>query len=167
MSETTAPITGGCQCGAVRYALHAVPTGAHICHCRMCQKAFDLFFAPLARVPLDMFELTRGELAVFRSSEPTERGFCRDCGTPLTFRYLDKPRINIALGSLDQPAAIPPLHQYGIESRMPWFGTLATLPGETTTEEDVPDLAAAIAASSHQHPDHDTPVWPPAGEGRP
>ena len=42
-------LTGGCQCGAVRYALLEEPTGAHICHCRMCQKAFGSFFAPLDR----------------------------------------------------------------------------------------------------------------------
>ena len=101
----------------------------------------------------------------FRSSEPTERGFCRDCGTPLTFRYLDKERINIALGSLDDPAQIPPQHQYGVESRLSWFDTLVALPGETTTEEDEPDLAGRIAATSHQHPDHDTAVWPPDRAG--
>ena len=43
-------ITGGCQCGAVRYALHEEPTGAHICHCRMCKKAFGSFFVPLVGV---------------------------------------------------------------------------------------------------------------------
>ena len=51
--------------------------------------------------------------------------------------------------------------QYGIESRMPWFGELPVLPGDKTTEEDDPPMAAAIAASNHQHPDHDTSVWPP------
>ena len=102
-------ITGGCQCGAVRYALHAVPTDPHICHCRMCQKAFGSFFAPLAGVPLDKFELTRGALATFRSSDPTERGFCRDCGTPLTFRYVDRQRIcrldRLARRTGEDPAA--------------------------------------------------------------
>jgi hypothetical protein len=165
MSEAEVRITGGCQCGAVRYALHAVPTNPHICHCRMCQKAFGSFFAPLARVPLDRFELTRGTLAVFRSSEPTERGFCGDCGTPLTFRYIEKQHINVALGSLDDPAQIRPEIQYGVEGRLPWFDTLTALPGDTTTEEDVPDLAGRIASTSHQHPDHDTAVWP--REGRP
>ncbi len=43
-------MTGGCQCGAVRYALLSPPTNPHICHCRMCQKAFGSFFAPLAGV---------------------------------------------------------------------------------------------------------------------
>ena len=39
MSEQRKPVlTGGCQCGAVRYALYAAPDRAGICHCRMCQK---------------------------------------------------------------------------------------------------------------------------------
>ncbi|HET7714154.1 MAG TPA: GFA family protein [Bauldia sp.] len=161
MNETEVRITGGCQCGAVRYALHAMPTDPSICHCRMCQKAFGSYFAPLAGVPIDKFELTRGALSVFRSSDPTERGFCRDCGTPLTFRYLDKPRISVALGSLDEPEKIPPGRQYGIEGRVSWFGALAALPGDVTTEEDEPDLAGRIAATNRQHPDHDTVAWPP------
>jgi hypothetical protein len=157
-------ITGGCQCGAVRYVLHETPSDPHICHCRMCQKAFGSFFAPLTGVRLDKFELTRGTLAVFRSSDAAERGFCRDCGTPLTFRYVDRQRIAVSIGSLDEPAKIPPRHQYGVEGRLPWFGELAALPGEATTEEDNPALAERIAASNHQHPDHDTAIWP-ADEG--
>ncbi len=157
---TAVRLNGGCQCGAVRYALHEQPSEPHICHCRMCQKAFGSFFAPLTGVSLDKFELTRGALAVFMSSDMTERGFCRDCGTPLTFHYVGRPRVAVSIGSLDQPAAVAPEHQYGIEHRMPWFATLPTLPGDTTTEEDDPALAAAIVASNHQHPDHDTEDWP-------
>jgi hypothetical protein len=154
-------ITGGCQCGAVRYALHEQPSQPHICHCRMCQKAFGSFFAPLTGVDRTKFELTRGKLAIFRSSDRAERGFCRDCGTPLTFHYVGRPRIAVSIGSLDDPAAIAPQHQFGIEARMPWFAALPTLPGEVTTEDDDPALAASIASTNHQHPDHDTAVWPP------
>ena len=154
-------MTGGCQCGAVRYALSEPPTGAHICHCRMCQKAFGSSFAPLAGVALTAFELTRGELSIFMSSDQAERGFCSRCGTPLTFNYVGRPRIAISIGSLDEPEKVAPQHQFGIEARLSWFGTLPTLPGEKTTEEDDPRLAGNIAASNHQHPDHDTDAWPP------
>ena len=160
MSEVR--LTGGCQCGAVRYALHAEPTGAHICHCRMCQKAFGSYFAPLASVQLTAFEITRGELSVFKSSDPTERGFCNKCGTPLTIYDVDSPRIAIALGSLDEPEKVEPKKEYGIEAKLAWFGKLTSLPGDKTTEQDNPGFAAKIAASNHQHPDHDTAVWPPA-----
>ena len=159
-------ITGGCQCGAVRYALHQEPREPHICHCRMCQKAFGSYFAPLANVLAESFELTRGALAIFKSSGQTQRGFCRDCGTPLTLQDEDAKRIFIALGSLDEPAKFKPQNQYGIEARMAWFADLHTLPGDKTTEEDDPDLARRIAASNHQHPDRDTPSWPPEGTGQ-
>jgi hypothetical protein len=155
-------ITGGCQCGAVRYALHQQPHDPHICHCRMCQKAFGSYFAPLAGVLTENFELTRGELAIFKSSDQSERGFCRNCGTPLTFHYVTSEHTAISLGSLDEPERIAPEKQYGVEARLSWFATLPGLPGEKTTEQEEPDLAAKIAASNHQHPDHDTAVWPPA-----
>jgi hypothetical protein len=167
MSTDAFRLTGGCQCGAVRYALHEQPSDPHICHCRMCQKAFGSFFAPLTGLPLAAFELTRGALAIYVSSDKTERGFCRNCGTPLTFHYVDSPRIAVSIGSLDEPERIAPAHQYGVEGRLPYFAKLGTLPGEKTTEEDSPDLAADIARTNHQHPDHDTAVWPPEGEARP
>jgi hypothetical protein len=71
------------------------------------------------------------------------------------------PQIEVSLGSLDEPEKVEPKYQVGIEARMPWFGKLAALPGDKTTEEDNPGLAAKIAASNRQHPDHDTDVWPP------
>jgi hypothetical protein len=89
-------MTGGCQCGAVRYALAAMPTAPSICHCRMCQKAFGSYFAPLAGVRLAEIAWTRGALATFRSSDKVERGFCRDCGTPLTYRVLGRDRISVS-----------------------------------------------------------------------
>jgi hypothetical protein len=156
-------LTGGCQCGAVRYALLEQPSGPHICHCRMCQKAFGSFFAPLTGVSLEKFELTRGELAIFKSSDQVERGFCRNCGTPLTLHDVDSPRIAVSIGSLDEPEKVEPTKQYGIEARVSWFGKLPALPGDKTTEEDNPDLTRKIAASNHQHPDHDTKDWPPHG----
>ena len=156
-------LTGGCQCGGVRYALTEPPSNPHICHCRMCQKAFGSFFAPLTGVPQTSFELTRGALSIFKSSDPTERGFCKDCGTPLTIHDVHSPRIAVSIGSLDEPEKIEPKTQYGIEGKLSWFAKLAALPGDKTTEADNPDLASKIAASNHQHPDHDTAAWPPRG----
>lgn len=154
------PITGGCQCGAVRYALHRGPHNPHICHCRMCQKAFGSYFAPLAGVPLEDFEVTRGTIAVFRSSDPVERGFCRDCGTPLTYRNLKAAHISIALGSLDHPERVKPTGQFGTEACMPWFAELADLPGARTEDDGASDLLSDIRRSNRQHPDHDTDHWP-------
>jgi hypothetical protein len=155
MANARNPIhTGGCQCGAVRYALYAEPTGASICHCRMCQKAFGNYFAPLAGVPPRDFAWVRGTPGTFRSSELVERGFCRDCGTPLMFRYLDRDRISVSLGSLDDPSRVKPAEQFGIERRIPWVNEILDLPG-VRSDDDVPAERLSRLAS-RQHPDHDT-----------
>ena len=152
--------SGGCQCGAVRYRFAQKPDHAHICHCRMCQKAFGAFYAPLVGGPRSVFELTRGELATFMSSDQAERGFCSRCGTPLTFRYLDSGRISVSIGSLDHPEDFPPRDQHGVESRIDWVQELGEVPDCPPSQEEDAVAAAKIAASNHQHPDHDTASWP-------
>lgn len=158
MSDTW---SGGCQCGAVRYRFSEKPRGAHVCHCRMCQKAFGAFYAPLVGGPRSSFEVTRGAIATFLSSDLVERGFCRDCGTPLTFDYLAGKHISVAIGSLDHPELFPPIDQHGVEGRHVFVDAIGRLPNRPATEDEAPAIAAAIRASNHQHPDHDTAEWPP------
>lgn len=145
--------SGGCQCGAVRYALHAQPEQAHLCHCRMCQKAVGNAFAALAPVRLKDLSWTKGVPAVFRSSSAAERGFCPACGTPLFFRYVDSEWIDVTIGSLDDPQSVPPELHYGAESRLSWLNQLGSLPSENTTDGGLNGTPRDII--SFQHPDND------------
>lgn len=152
----TGPFTGGCQCGAVRFACESLGR-ASLCHCRMCQKAFGSYFAPLAGA--HGLTWNRGAPKHFQSSNVVRRGFCADCGTPLTYEY--PGGVELALGAFDDPAALPPVIQMGLESRMPFFADLAGLPTRTPAEQEkVAGFYASVV--SHQHPDHDTDAWPPA-----
>jgi len=160
MTETRKALySGGCQCGTRRYALFAEPYRAHLCHCRMCQKAVGGPFAALAAVKLGDFAWTRGAPAVFTSSPRVARGFCPNCGTPLTYQDLDADRINFAIASLDNPADVAPEFQMGIESRLPWFETLPSLPPHRT--EDLGSAERLAGIENFQHPDQDTETWPP------
>jgi hypothetical protein len=159
------PTTGGCQCGAVRYALRAAPERVHVCHCRMCQKAVGGPFAALAPVARENFAWTRAEPGIFRSSSTAERFFCRRCGTPLGFAHIDTQTISVTIGSLDRPQdAVPTLHG-GIESRLAWLDRLGAIPTHTTQALVPPERLARC--TSYQHPDHETaPDWrPPRGRG--
>jgi hypothetical protein len=60
----------------------------------------------------------------------------------------------VSLGSLDDPKSVPPIGQYGMESRMPFFPDLADLPAKRTDEALPAQWLDAI--KSNQHPDHDT-----------
>jgi hypothetical protein len=155
-------LTGGCQCGAVRYALHAIPAKPCICHCCMCQKAAGNLFGSFAGIACEDFELTRGELASFQSSDLAEHVFCAKCGTPLAYRYVDGSRISVTIGSLDEPKRMKPLAQYGVEGRLPWLDEALATPATITGAGDTQaDMRAAERIHQRQHPDHDTEVWPP------
>jgi hypothetical protein len=154
-------LTGGCQCGAVRYAAAERHDNAHICHCRMCQKAMGNFFAPLVAVPKESLTWTRGMPSRFCSSAGVDRGFCSACGTPLFHDAVADAHLNLTIGSLDRPELVGPVDQDGMEGRMPYFSGLHVLPDTGVTGADDPEWAAAIKASNHQHPDHDTAEWPP------
>ena len=125
-------ITGGCQCGAVRYRVETELGNPHLCHCRMCQKAAGNYFMPLAGAAREAVVVTRGEPGWFHSSDIVRRGFCRDCGTPLFFDPLDSEHMLVTLGSLDDPAAVRPVSVYGTEARMPWIAEVCAMKGVET-----------------------------------
>jgi hypothetical protein len=134
---------------------------AHLRHCRMCQKAMGNIFAALVATPDAALIWTRGTPSVFKSSAHAERGFCRKCGTPLFYNSLDNDRINLTIGSLDQPEKFAPKAQVGVESRLSWFDRLASLPDEGTTGAGGHEAwAESVARSIRQHPDRDTEEWP-------
>ncbi|SMD07367.1 GFA family protein [Rhizobium sp. RU36D] len=156
----TNPIhTGGCQCGAVRYRVTGALTDSSICHCRMCQKAFGAYYAPLVSTRGAELVWTRGAPKTFRSSNFVLRGFCGECGTPLTYEAPDG--IAISAGSFDDPAALPPVVQFGVEGKIGFVDHLHVLP-ERRTEEDAESAPFVLEITSYQHPDHDTDRWPEA-----
>lgn len=154
-------VSGGCQCGAVRYHATEMLDNPHICHCRMCQKAVGNAFAALVAAPRTVVTWTRGAPARFRSSAHVDRGFCAQCGTPLFYENLNGSGINFTIGSLDHPEQFPPKTTCGNEARMPWFESLLSLNDDGTTEAGMADEAPGIKATNRQHPDHDTATWPP------
>jgi hypothetical protein len=147
-------LSGGCQCGAVRYAVLASPTHPSVCHCRMCQKAGGAPFMAFAGVRDQEFEFTRGVASIFRSSDIAERGFCAACGTPLTYRLRGSGRTSFTIGSLDDPSAVEPAKQFGVESRLGWMARLDELPAQPT--QKWLDAVGIQSVGDRQHPDHET-----------
>ena len=123
------PVEGGCFCGAVRYRLEGPPLVADYCHCRMCQRAAGAPVVAWGTWPADRFVWLRGEPATFASSARGERSFCRTCGTSLTFVDPgDVGQVDVALATLDEPAAFPPTRHIWTASRMPWLEVADSLP---------------------------------------
>jgi hypothetical protein len=152
--------TGGCQCGAVRFAVYVEPDKIGLCHCRMCQKAVAGPFAALAEVPWGDFAWTRGQPCAFQSSSRAVRNFCAACGTPLSYREVNGPIIELLTGAFDDPKRVMPTYATGTESMLAWAPHIAEMPGKTTLANTGAAKLATI--ESYQHPDHETPPdWKP------
>ena len=121
-------ITGGCQCGAVRFTAGSLGRSS-ICHCRMCQRAAGNIFAVLVSANDVVFQ---GTPARFASSDVAERGFCARCGTPLFYQGSAGQGLNLMAGALDDPELAAPALHYGAESRMSWLGGIGDLPTHET-----------------------------------
>ena len=148
--------TGGCQCGAIRFTVAHLGR-ATICYCRMCQKATGGIGGVF--VLAENLTITRGTLKHFESSNQAKRGFCGDCGTPLTFE--NDVGIDVTIATFDRAVEIAPVLQISRQTRLPWVDALPTLPHRTVAETaEVASHTTGIV--SHQHPDHDTSDWPPA-----
>ena len=161
MGDNDSLLTGGCQCGAVRFRVERLGRGS-ICHCRMCQKQFGAFYGPF--VSGHGVVWTRGEPKWFRSSNKARRGFCADCGTPLTIQNDGLPidEIELAIGTFDDPTRAAPAIQVNPNDKLPFVDGLPGLHTRTPTE-DPEQEAFNASVVSYQHPDHDTAVWPPEG----
>ncbi|QNO28893.1 GFA family protein [Sphingopyxis sp. OPL5] len=133
MSEA---LTGGCQCGAVRFSTTHAGRDAYWCHCRMCQRALGNVAAAFWNVTKDSVAW-KGERAAYMSSPFGRRGFCGICGTPLTFDYPDSPKIDLTVGALDDPGAVSLTSHFGIESRVHGWTAGEELP-EMRTDDYAP-----------------------------
>ena len=120
------PISGGCECGAVRYEISGPPRVVYACHCSTCQTQSGSAFGLAARFHISHFSLTRGELTSF--TRPATKGhtltnsFCADCGTrihhvPSRFPEL----VSLKPGTLDDTGWLEPEFHIFARSAQPWF----------------------------------------------
>ena len=118
-------LSGGCACGAIRYACTAAPLFSLNCHCRDCQRESGSAFVPVLGVRKAAFAVSQGSPRYFEvtadSGHATTRAFCGDCGSPLFGLPGSAPEIvTIRAGSLDDPSTFRPSQDIYTASAQPW-----------------------------------------------
>jgi hypothetical protein len=122
-------LEGGCACGAIRYRTGDPPRDCGYCHCRICQRtggAPCLVFASFRRASVAW---SGDAPRVYRSSPVGERWFCGSCGTQVAMYDHRAPGdVELAVATLDDPAAAPPGFHIWTSSQVPWFEIRDDLP---------------------------------------
>ena len=116
---------GGCLCGAIRYRAEGKPYNTNVCYCTQCQRQSGAVMPAFAAFTLDRFRLTKGAPTSYRASDFATRRFCATCGTSLFWQRDGADMLDVFLGTLDQPARLPPPDdQLWGEHRVPWVPDL-------------------------------------------
>jgi hypothetical protein len=100
MNDSSKAMSGGCLCGAVRF--NAVPKNREVgaCHCSMCRRWTAGPFLVLECCSTLNIE-NSSSLGTYRSSNWAERAFCKQCGTPLFYRLIDKDFYAVSAEAFD------------------------------------------------------------------
>lgn len=140
MSDQTTeitPKTGGCYCGALRYALSAAPIVKGQCHCSACQHIAGGAPQYFVLIPSDGFKWTKGMAQTFAHphvKEAVTRSFCPTCGTHIMTQRRDQTALVIKVGTLDDPSRFRP-HIAICHAQAPDFHMV---PADVPVFEDLP-----------------------------
>jgi hypothetical protein len=108
---TDFPLTGGCNCGAVRFEVTAPLVKASYCHCKRCQRRSGAAASASAHPAEGTFRITSGQdrLRMWKPEDGGEKWFCGDCGSQV---FGNNPShadpIAIRLGTFDEDPGIRP-----------------------------------------------------------
>ncbi|MFQ6022583.1 MAG: GFA family protein [Acidiferrobacterales bacterium] len=120
---------GGCLCGAVRYRATAEPVRGVICHCSMCRKHSGAPILAFIHFPIESFTWLKGRPTRYRSSRFAERGFCSKCGSTISMHEdVLGDRVQVTVGSLDQPDRVRPDDHVWTDEQICWFEVQDDLP---------------------------------------
>lgn len=129
-------ITGGCQCGAVRYECTAEPIVAGFCQCTNCQKFTGAGHAANMMLPKAAFSIS-GDTTTYEytadSGNQMTRYFCSKCGSPVYGTGSGAPDgVMVRAGGLDDPSIFDAKFSLFTDSAQDWdhiSGDVPSFPG--------------------------------------
>ena len=130
------PITGGCNCGSVRYEITAPPLVVAACHCSQCRRQSGAAYSVNLIVRSKAMRV-EGKTTVWtdtdtESGSPLAREYCGRCGSPIRSVPSSAPGIvAVKAGTLDYPAPFAPTIHLWTMSKLPWV----SIPDGLTTFE--------------------------------
>ena len=128
---------GRCLCGNIEFALNGKPVWIGYCHCSSCRRATGAAAVTHVGVNDSDLSFVKGTRKIYESSPGVRRGFCSDCGSPVSY---DSDRYNsytqIYIGIFDKPELLIPQAHVHCDERIAWFNTKDNLPYFSGTGDD-------------------------------
>lgn len=117
-------LTGGCNCGSVRYEITAEPVAVVACHCTQCRKQSGAAYSVNLVVQADRMRI-EGSPAVWEDHATNSgalllREFCGACGSPIRSVPFESMFVAVKAGTLDAPSPFVPVMHIWTRSKLDW-----------------------------------------------
>jgi hypothetical protein len=138
--------TGGCLCAQLRYEVSGPSVWTAICYCDSCTRAAGALAVAWAGIETSRFRVLRGAIQIYQSTPGVLRGFCRRCGTTLTYQKNPEvipgaqDQVYVSTRTLDDPNAYPPDEHVFYGERVAWFHADDERPHHETLSPDYAHL---------------------------
>lgn len=125
---------GTCTCGEIRYRMNSAPLFVHCCHCTWCQRESGSAFALNAIIETDRLTVLHGEPDLVDTSSNSGKGQliarCPRCRVALWSHYAGagKALAFVRVGTLQEPARLPPDIHIFSSTRQPWLPLSPEIP---------------------------------------
>ncbi len=148
MPEPKLPITGGCQCGQVKYQLDAPPLMTAVCHCMDCQRHSGGSYSISMVFSAESFQLLEGELGCWQkqcdSGAVADCYFCPVCSNRIYHTTNSTPGLlRLKGGTLDDTSWVSPAMHVWVKSKQPWV----IIPKGVAVFDTQPESAEAAYAA--------------------
>ena len=131
---------GKCLCGKIRFQALGPVIWMGYCHCQSCRRATGSAAVTHVGIKDTSLKILRGRIKIFNSSVSVKRGFCADCGSPISYQADHFPDyIQLYIGSFDEPNRLTPQAHVHVEEKISWFEINDELPrfvGSAAQESD-------------------------------
>jgi hypothetical protein len=141
MSETIKG-KGQCVCGAVSFMAYNMNNSVGACHCDMCRQWGG---GPFMEVDCGSEVTFKGEenISIFNSSDWAERGFCKNCGSHLFYRFKEGRLYMMPVGLFEDDSRFVFEKQVFIEEKPAYYSF-----ANNTEEMEGDELVAQFASPS-------------------
>lgn len=111
---------GKCLCGAVEVTATDARDEVGACHCRMCRRWGG---GPYMEIECGSNVEFSGKqhIAVYDSSAWAERGFCKQCGTHLFYRFKKNGHHGVPVGLFDDESGLSFAHQVFVDEKPGYY----------------------------------------------
>ena len=145
-------LTGGCQCGQVRYRIAGSRPPVYVCHCRECQKQSASAFGMSLSVRAADFAV-EGETGSWERATDigtrTRCFFCPRCGSRVYHRSsASGDRVTVKGGSLDDTGWLRPVAHIWVSRKQPWVVLDRSVPAHDTQPDDLEEWRAAMTGEA-------------------